>query len=125
MRRLIVLVLALAFASVLAAEDRGNGKQTCSPIDLSKLAGYYTASDGSFVTLEFMPATYHLGRGQSKVSMSKMDSAVHFAMPAGKVPAGKILVATTKCGGTKDCSSKSCQNTKDSCVEGMHGCFCQ
>lgn len=126
MRRFLVLVFALALAvPIFAADNSKREKETCVSIDLSKLAGYYTASDGSFVMLEFMPVNYRLGKGQSNASMENLKSDVHLAVPGGKIPQGKMLVATTLCGGTKDCSSKSCQSSKDSCVEGMRGCFCQ
>lgn len=34
------------------------------------------------------------------------------------------LASATQCGGTKDCSGKTCQNKKDSCTSGYRGCQC-
>lgn len=31
----------------------------------------------------------------------------------------------TQCGGTKDCSTKTCQGATAKCVSGTRGCFCQ
>ena len=58
---IVLLLMALVTPSLASAEE-----STCVPMDLSKLAGYYTAPDGSFVILEWKAASESLLRGSPK-----------------------------------------------------------
>lgn len=113
MRYIVLVVLMLFYSMSLLA---GSPKK-CEPMDLSNYAGYYTAADGSFVTLEAKQSGYKLTRGEAFVSSNDRE-----AMQIGD---GMILIARTWCGGTRNCSSKACQNSRDSCVSGYRGCKCQ
>jgi len=118
MKRLVLLFTLLFCSSFSLAADQAPG---CGPgPDLSKAVAYYTASDGSFVTLEIQPASTELVSGVSRVETSAADQSQSF-----NVPEGMVLVATTWCGGTKDCSSKACSSPNRSCRGCTMGCCCQ
>lgn len=104
------LIFGFFLATICTLAFSADSMKDCGAPDLEKLAGYYTAPDGSFVTIEYLPENTVLRTGQAKVSELS-------------APKGMMAVVTTLCGGTSSCSTKTCSS--GSCKNYARGCSCQ